>query len=106
MNLRTPLLGALALAVVMTGFASDGVSAVEDPYADLRGILLDGLELEPRAVQVDGFPGLPASGLAYRLVPMTESSVRALAEDHAGRPVEPGLLGSAQPQGRGEFRRR
>ncbi|MGI8692023.1 MAG: hypothetical protein ACR2JK_03870 [Geodermatophilaceae bacterium] len=98
MNLRAPLLGALALAVVMTGFASDGVSAVEDPYADLRGILLDGLELEPRAVQVDGFPELPASGLAYRLVPMTESSVRALAEDPAGRPVEPGSWVQLNPK--------
>lgn len=66
MNLRTPLLGALALAVVMTGFASDGVSAVKDPYADLRGILLDGLELEPRRCRSTGFrdcrpPALPTA---------------------------------------------
>ena len=86
MNLRTPLLGALALAVVMTGFASDGVSAVEDPYADLRGILLDPVELEPRVVQVDGFPDLPADGPAYTVVPMDESKLRTLAEGQpAGR---------------------
>jgi hypothetical protein len=75
--------------------AVDRVQA--DPYAQLRGLVLDQADLAPRAVSVgDPFP-VPPTAPAYGLEPGRTEDLRALAERHAGGPVTEGLGPNLSP---------
>ncbi|MGI8694419.1 MAG: hypothetical protein ACR2JK_16225 [Geodermatophilaceae bacterium] len=85
---------ALIAVLALLGACAPGPSeqtAPRDPYEAFRGILLDDLELEHRSVVVDEIPELAETGPAYQVVPPSVADLRALAEAHAGGPVQPGL---------------
>jgi hypothetical protein len=62
-----------------------------DPYAPLRGLVLDQIDLAPVVVDVGAPFTLPPTAPAYALEPGTAEDLRALAERYAGGPVTEGL---------------
>lgn len=78
------------VTLTLTAVAADSTTpddAPADPYADLRGLILERADLLPRDVMLDAPVSLPATAPAYRVEPPRTADLRALAERYAGGPV-------------------
>ncbi len=81
----------LALVAAACGTTAPTEPRSADPYAPLRGLLLDQADLAPVVVDVGAPLPLPSTAPAYAVEPGSAEDLRALAERHAGGPVTEGL---------------